>query len=137
TGNGGTVDNLLVDTGLSGPNGGLGGAIGGDGGLLGDNGGDGTGPGGPGGPGNPGGPGGPGGYGGGNNFLGLAGNNAACQRDVRGIAPFFQARYSKRSFNSWQHAAGVQVVPVRVCAQIKAALNRAAASNASIGMLRG
>ena len=80
-----------------------------------------------------------GGYGGGggNTILWLAGNNAACQRDVRGIAPFFQARYSKRSFSSWQHAAGVQVVPVRVCAQIKAALNRAASSNASIGMLRG
>jgi hypothetical protein len=144
TDNGGTVNTLLTSSGLSGDNGGLGGAIGGNGGLLGGDlgggllggGDDGTGNGGAGGGLGDGVGRGVGGVGG-QSFLALAGNNAACQRDVRGIAPFFQAKYSRQSFSSWSHAAGVQVVPVRVCPQIKGALSRAAASNASIGMMRG
>jgi len=46
-------------------------------------------------------------------------------------------KYTRQAFNSWARAANVQVVPVKVCAQIRRQLNNATMANASIGALRG
>lgn len=132
TANDGTVDTLVTDTGLSGSNGGLGGVLGGSGGLLGN--GDGTG--GPGGLGGLGGTGaGGGGYAGGAYFGGAG--NAACMLDTRNVVRLLQARYSPAQVNQWGRAAGVQLVKIPVCPQIRQSVARAAASNASISMMQG
>ena len=131
-GNGGTVDTLLTDSGLSGNTGGLGGALGSSGGLLGGNGGAG-------------GAGGAGGIG----ALGIAGaggaggvvtfgsGNAACRQDTRSLVRLLQMHYDSHNLSQWSRAAGVQVVKVPVCPQIRGTVARNAASNAGIEMMRG
>jgi hypothetical protein len=133
TGNGGTVDTLLSDTGLSGSTGGLGGVLGGGGGLLGG----GSGSGGIGS--SSGGVGGLGGYfgGGAGGLVSYGTGSSACTQDTRNLARLLQTRYSAAQANAWGHAAGVQLVKVPVCPQIKASVARAAAANASIGMMQG
>lgn len=136
TGNGGTIDDFLTNSGLSGDNGGVGGAIGGNGGLLGDNG-NGGGIGGPGQGGTVGGTlvGGSDLFGSGG--LGGAGANGNCNQNTRGLAQLLQMKYSRQAFGSWSHASGVQVVPVKVCAQYRKQVNNAAMANAGISAARG
>lgn len=94
-------------------------------------------PGGPGGPGRPGGPGGPGAPGillpgGGSGSSGSSGFASACAgQDASALARLIaQTNYSQNDLRRWQSSTGVEVVPVRFCADIMAQLrNMASATN--------
>jgi hypothetical protein len=119
TGSNGTVDMLLSSL--------LGG------GLLG--GGTGGNPGGNGGNGGAGGVGGPGsGFGGGFSRDGIS---AVCLSDATGIARLLRMQYSASMLAQWRRAAGVHVVKVPVCPQIRSNLARTVALNGSIQMMQG
>ncbi|MEO8882953.1 MAG: hypothetical protein ABI377_06005 [Devosia sp.] len=120
TANVGVGGDNLVDVGV-----GIGGGVGGIGG-----------PGAPGAPGAPGGIGAGGGTYAGGAYFGGAGN-AACMLDTRNVVRLLQARYSPAQVNQWGRAAGVQLVKIPVCPQIRQSVARAAASNTSISMMQG
>ncbi len=60
--------------------------------------------------------------------------SAACRKaDLSAIAALLQNRgYSARTLYSWRRAANVQLVPIKMCAQLKAGIRRAAANNGTI-----
>jgi hypothetical protein len=143
TGNGGAVDQTV---------GGLGGLDGlGLGGLLGG-GGAGTGGGGTGTRGGTGANGGGGAAAGGgfvNRFFGGRGNELsvanlgalrgiACgAREARAITGLIEGhRYDRHTLGKWRRAANVQVVPVRVCPQLRASLRREAATSGTMRLVQ-
>ena len=66
-----------------------------------------------------------------------AGSGGRCINDAAGVSRLLQARYDHRVLSSWAHAGSIRVVPVKLCAGLRASVKTAAAASGSIGFLRG
>lgn len=134
TGNGGTLDTTVGTVpGLGDAVGGLGGLTG----LLGGSGGGTTARGG-GGASFPGGVNSRLGSGGLLTLANLGAGGIACSgRASAAIAQLLDSHsYDRRTLSAWRRAGNVQVVPVRLCPQLRASVSRAAAANSNVAMVQ-
>jgi hypothetical protein len=76
-------------------------------------------------------------FGGGSLSIAGFGGAACAGQDPRAIGRLLQSRsYNRGQLNSWHRAANVQVVPIRLCSQLRAAVRQQLAGNNAVAMVQ-